>query len=65
VNGIDVAQHLFQAFIITFSERSKEEYAYRSGQSPDWLKMKNADAPAVKRETEEDWGKERCDNDAH
>jgi len=33
--------------------------AYRSGRSPDWLKMKNADAPAVKRETEEDWGKER------
>jgi hypothetical protein len=24
---------------------------------PDWLKMKNADAPAVKREAEEDWGR--------
>jgi ATP-dependent DNA ligase len=23
---------------------------YRSGRSPDWLKMKNPDAPAVKRE---------------
>jgi putative GTP pyrophosphokinase len=33
--------------------------AYRSGRSPDWLKMKNADAPAVKREAEEDWGKAR------
>jgi bifunctional non-homologous end joining protein LigD len=32
---------------------------YRSGCSPDWLKMKNADAPAVKREAEEDWGKGR------
>ena len=30
---------------------------YRSGRSPDWLKMKNADAPAIKRETEEDWGR--------
>jgi ATP-dependent DNA ligase len=30
---------------------------YRSGRSPDWLKMKNADAAAVKREAEEDWGK--------
>jgi bifunctional non-homologous end joining protein LigD len=30
--------------------------AYRSGRSPDWLKMKNSDAPAVKREAEEDWG---------
>jgi bifunctional non-homologous end joining protein LigD len=28
---------------------------YYSGRSPDWLKMKNADAPAVKREAEEDW----------
>ena len=27
--------------------------------SPDWLKMKNLDAPAVKREEEEDWGKGR------
>ena len=33
--------------------------SYRSGRSPDWLKMKNADAPAVKREAEEDWSKER------
>jgi bifunctional non-homologous end joining protein LigD len=30
---------------------------YRSGRSPDWLKCKNLDAPAVKREAEEDWGK--------
>jgi bifunctional non-homologous end joining protein LigD len=32
---------------------------YRSGRSPDWFKMKNPAAPAVKREAEEDWGKER------
>src|SRR5262245_52587677 len=31
---------------------------YRSGRSPDWLKMKNPNAPAVKREAEENWGKE-------
>jgi bifunctional non-homologous end joining protein LigD len=30
---------------------------YRSGRSPDWLKMKNPAAPAVKREAEENWGK--------
>jgi ATP-dependent DNA ligase len=30
---------------------------YRSGRSPDWLKFKNPDAPAVKREAEEDWAK--------
>src|SRR6188472_3526294 len=27
---------------------------YRSGRSPDWLKFKNPQAPAVKREAEED-----------
>jgi len=30
---------------------------YVSGRSRDWLKLKNPDAPAVKREFEEDWGK--------
>jgi hypothetical protein len=30
-----------------------------SGRSPDWLKMENADAPAVKREEEEEWGKKK------
>jgi hypothetical protein len=30
---------------------------YRSGRSPDWLKMKNPEAPAVKREAEEVWGR--------
>src|SRR6516165_4592952 len=28
---------------------------YRRGRSPLWLKVKNPDAPAVKREAEEDW----------
>jgi len=32
---------------------------YRSGRSPDWLKFKNPNAPAVRREAEEDWGGER------
>jgi hypothetical protein len=32
------------------SRRSKRnDSPYRSGRSPDWLKMKNSDAPAVKR----------------
>jgi bifunctional non-homologous end joining protein LigD len=30
---------------------------YRSGRSPDWIKSKNPNAPAVKREAEEDWGR--------
>ena len=32
---------------------------YRSGHSRDWIKSKNPAAPAVKREAEEDWGRER------
>ena len=32
----------------------RKDSAYRSGRSPDWLKMKNDAAPAVKREEEED-----------
>ena len=28
---------------------------YRSGRSPDWLKFKNLEEPAVKRQAEEDW----------
>jgi bifunctional non-homologous end joining protein LigD len=35
----------------------RKDSAYRSGRSPDWLKMKNANAPAVKREAEEEWGR--------
>ena len=35
----------------------RKDSPYRSGRSPDWLKMKNADAPAVKREAEEGWGR--------
>ena len=29
---------------------------YRAGRSAHWLKIKNPAAPAVRRETEEDWG---------
>jgi len=32
---------------------------YGSGRSRDWLKMKNSDAPAVKREAEEGLGEDR------
>jgi hypothetical protein len=37
----------------------RKDSPYRSGRSPAWLKMKNPNAPAVKREAEEDWGKEK------
>ena len=31
--------------------------SYRSGRSRHWIKVKNPNAPAVKREAEEDWGR--------
>jgi bifunctional non-homologous end joining protein LigD len=37
----------------------RKDSMYRSGRSPDWLKMKNPEASAVKREAEEDWRKGR------
>ena len=37
----------------------RKDSVYRSGRSPDWLKMKNSDAPVVKREAEEDWGNKK------
>jgi hypothetical protein len=38
---------------------SKRNSRYRSGRSREWLKMKNPNAPAVKREAEEDWDGDR------
>jgi hypothetical protein len=35
----------------------RKDSPYRSGRSSDWLKMKNSNAPAAKREAEEDWAR--------
>jgi bifunctional non-homologous end joining protein LigD len=35
----------------------RKDSAYRSGRSPDWLKMKNPACSAVKREAEEKWAR--------
>jgi ATP-dependent DNA ligase len=32
----------------------RRDSSYRSGRSPHWIKSKNPDAPAVKREVKED-----------
>src|SRR5439155_26684702 len=37
----------------------RKDSAYRSGRSPDWLKMKNPACAAVTREAEEDWAREK------
>jgi bifunctional non-homologous end joining protein LigD len=37
----------------------RKDSPYRSGRSPDWLKLNDANAPAVKRDQEEERGKGR------
>jgi bifunctional non-homologous end joining protein LigD len=59
-DGGTVFRHLCKLGLEGIVSKRKDS-AYRSGRSPDWVKMKNADAPAVKREADEDWGKERQD----
>jgi ATP-dependent DNA ligase len=52
LDGADLRREPFETIV---SKRLGSRY--RSGRSPDWLKFKNTDAPAVKREAEEDWGR--------
>jgi bifunctional non-homologous end joining protein LigD len=55
-DGLAVFQHAcFMGLEGSVSKRLGSRY--RSGRSPDWLKFKNPQAPAVRREAEEDWGK--------
>ena len=35
----------------------RKDSRYRSGRSPDWLKIKDSASEAVRREAEEDWGR--------
>jgi ATP-dependent DNA ligase len=35
----------------------RKDSSYRSGRSPHWIKSKNPNSPAVKREAEEEWGR--------
>jgi bifunctional non-homologous end joining protein LigD len=53
-NGETVFRHACKLGLEGIVSKRKDSM-YRSGRSPDWLKMKNSDAPAVKREAEEDW----------
>jgi bifunctional non-homologous end joining protein LigD len=43
----------------------RRDSRYRSGRSPDWIKSTNPNAPVVKREAEEDWGRWRSANGKH
>ena len=63
--GLQLNEHFHEAGDVIFRHACKlglegivskrKGSPYRSGRSPDWLKMKNPDAPAVKREAEEEW----------
>jgi hypothetical protein len=53
--GLTVFQHGKMGLEGIVSKRLGSRY--RSGRSPDWLKFKNPEAPAVKREAEEDWSR--------
>ena len=66
-NGLQLNEHIAEPGDIVFRHACKMGLEgivskrlgsrYRSGRSKDWLKFKNPDAPAVKREAEEDWGR--------
>ena len=65
--GVRLNEHLEYPGDMVFRHACKLSYEgivskrlgsrYVSGRSRDWLKFKNPDAPAMKREAEEDWGK--------
>jgi bifunctional non-homologous end joining protein LigD len=55
-DGPDVFHHACMMGLEGIVSKRKDS-RYRSGRSPDWLKSKNPNAPAVRREAEEDWGR--------
>jgi bifunctional non-homologous end joining protein LigD len=54
--GAAVFQHACKMGLQGIVSKCKDSL-YRSGRSPDWLKMKNPACEAVRREAEEDWGR--------
>ena len=55
-DGAAVFQHACKMGLEGIVSKRKDSL-YRSGRSPDWLKMKNPACAAVRREAEEDWGR--------
>src|SRR3954469_12437050 len=56
VDGPTVFQHACKLGLEGIVSKRKDS-RYSSGRSPHWIKSKNPNAPAVKRESEEDWGR--------
>jgi ATP-dependent DNA ligase len=57
-DGENVFRHAYKLELEGIVSKRKDS-AYRSGRSPDWLKMKSVDAPAVKREEQGEWGRDK------
>src|ERR1700719_21565 len=55
-DGPDVFHHACKLGLEGIVSKRKDS-RYKSGRSPDWIKSKNPNAPAVRREAEEDWGR--------
>ena len=55
-DGPTVFEHVCRMGLEGIVSKRKES-RYRSGRSPDWIKSKNPNAPAVKREAEIDWNR--------
>ena len=55
-DGPDVFHHACMLGLEGIVSKRKDSQ-YRSGRSPHWIKSKNPNAPAVKREAEEEWGR--------
>ena len=65
--GIQLSEHIERDAAIVFEHACKlglegivskrRGSRYVSGRSPDWIKLKNPNSPAVRREAEEDWGR--------
>jgi bifunctional non-homologous end joining protein LigD len=69
--GLQLSEHIDQPGDVVFahacklgcegivSKRLGSRYRPGPNKCPDWIKVKNPAAPAVRREAEEDWGKKR------
>ena len=67
VSGLRFNEHMDEDGPVVFRHACKlglegivskrKDSRYSSGRSPHWIKSKNPNAPAVKREPEEDWGR--------
>jgi len=65
--GLQINDHIIEPGDVVFRHACKLGFEgivskrlgspYRSGRSRDWIKSKNANAPAAKREAEEDWAR--------